>query len=126
MIRAYRDGIGTLGHVLGINVPFSIPLVDADGVVLDRPLIGEFDLLLAKPDGQILCIDRHCQWRVARSAIAVIELGGLGPVARLHDALTTGQNRRTADGQSSPTPQTKADKNGLPRQMSGQCQSAIT
>lgn len=57
MIRAYREGIGTLGHVLGINVPFTLPLVDADGVELDRPLIGEIDLLLAGPGGQVICID---------------------------------------------------------------------
>jgi len=71
MIRAYRDGIGDLGEVVGINVPFSIPLVDADGVVLDRPLIGEIDLLLGRPDGQIICVDlKTAGQRYAESKVA--------------------------------------------------------
>ena len=37
--------IGDLGEVVGINVPFSIPLVDADGAVLDRPPIGSFRIV---------------------------------------------------------------------------------
>jgi len=57
MMRAYREGIGELGEIVGINVPFSIPLVDGQGVPLDRPIIGEFDLLLAGAYGQIIVVD---------------------------------------------------------------------
>jgi putative RecB family exonuclease len=57
MIRAYRQGIGDLGEVIGVNVPFSVPLIDADGVELDRPIIGEFDLLLGGSGGPVTCVD---------------------------------------------------------------------
>jgi putative RecB family exonuclease len=57
MIRAYRNGIGDLGEVIGVNVPFRIPRVHADGVELDRPIIGEFGLLLGGPGGQVTCAD---------------------------------------------------------------------
>lgn len=71
MIRAYRDGIGDLGQVLGINVPFSIPLVDGDGVELDRPVIGEFDLLLGNENGQVIVVDlKTAAQRYSESKIA--------------------------------------------------------
>ena len=41
-------------------------------------------------------------------------------MAEHNDALRAGRSERPADGQLGPAPLTAADKNGLPREMSGQ------
>jgi putative RecB family exonuclease len=93
MIRAYRNGIGDLGEVIGVNVPFSIPLVDGDGVVLDRPIIGEFDLVIGKSGGQIICVDlktagqRYSDSKVAadlQPTVYLMAARGMFPHADVH------------------------------------------
>lgn len=91
VMRAYREGIGDLGEIIGINLPFSIPLVDADGVVLDKPLIGEMDLVIGKPGGQVICVDlKTAAQRYSESKIA----SDLQPTAYLEAARQHAQHAK--------------------------------
>ena len=56
MIAAYLDSIDPDERVTGVGVPFSVPLFDASGERLDRPLIGEFDLTVQR-DGVVTIVD---------------------------------------------------------------------
>jgi hypothetical protein len=47
-------------RVLGIGVPFSVPLIDAAGETLTKPLIGEFDMTVER-DGVTYIVD----WKTA-------------------------------------------------------------
>ena len=44
-------------EVVAVAVPFSVPLVDASGRILDKPLIGEYDLVVRGPDGARTIVD---------------------------------------------------------------------
>jgi len=43
-------------EILGVSEAFAVPMVDSSGNVLERPLVGEFDMRVRK-DGQPLIID---------------------------------------------------------------------
>lgn len=43
-------------EIIGVSEAFAVPLVDASGNVLERPLVGEFDLRVLK-DGSPLIVD---------------------------------------------------------------------
>lgn len=56
MIRAYIDTVDPEEKIMSIGLPFSVPLIDASGRMLDKPLIGEFDLTV-KRDGVYTVVD---------------------------------------------------------------------
>lgn len=45
LVACYRNSINPAEEVLTINQAFCVPLIDQQGAVLDKPLIGEFDLV---------------------------------------------------------------------------------
>ena len=45
LVACYRNSIDPSEEVVSINQAFCVPLIDQAGVVLDKPLIGEFDLV---------------------------------------------------------------------------------
>lgn len=53
MIRVYRESWTDHIEVEGLSVPFQVPLVDREGEVLEKPLVGEIDLLIRH--GKRLC-----------------------------------------------------------------------
>jgi putative RecB family exonuclease len=48
MIDAYLASLDPEEEIVGVGVPFSVPLMDANGIHLDKPLIGEYDLVVRK------------------------------------------------------------------------------
>ncbi len=56
MLAAYLAAVNPAEKILGVGVPFSVPLQDANGDELEAPLIGEFDLLVEK-DGRPIVVD---------------------------------------------------------------------
>ncbi len=48
LVACYRANIDPEEEVLHINQPFVVPLIDASGEVLEKPLIGEIDLVARK------------------------------------------------------------------------------
>ncbi len=45
-------------EVVGVEVPFQVPLIDQEtGEVLDRPLVGSLDLLERSAEGQLVVVD---------------------------------------------------------------------
>jgi putative RecB family exonuclease len=48
MLDAYPLPLDPEEEIEGVGVPFSAPLVDANGIPLDKPLIGEYDLVVRK------------------------------------------------------------------------------
>ena len=46
MLRTYLQAQKLDERVLSVSVPFSVPLIDASGEMLEKPLIGEFDLTM--------------------------------------------------------------------------------
>jgi putative RecB family exonuclease len=60
MLRTYVEAFDPEDRVLGIGVPFSVPLIDAAGETLAKPLIGEFDLTVER-DGLFTIVD----WKTA-------------------------------------------------------------
>lgn len=56
LVGCYQANVDPDEEILHINQPFAVPLVDAGGQVLDKPLIGEVDLV-ARKDGQKTIID---------------------------------------------------------------------
>jgi Holliday junction resolvase-like predicted endonuclease len=53
MIRVYRQSWPEEIEIEGLNVPFQVPLVDRNGELLEKPLVGEIDLLIRH--GKRLC-----------------------------------------------------------------------
>ena len=54
MIACLVDGLDPEEDVISVNEAFAVPMVDAQGNVLDKPLIGEIDCRVAKVGQQIL------------------------------------------------------------------------
>ncbi|HQA43676.1 MAG TPA: PD-(D/E)XK nuclease family protein [Phycisphaerae bacterium] len=50
LIRVYRENIPDDLDIVGFNVPFQVPLIDRQGEVLEKPLVGEIDLLVRHGD----------------------------------------------------------------------------
>ena len=48
LVSCYAKSIDPAEEVLQINQPFCVPLIDQYGSVLEKPLIGEFDLVARK------------------------------------------------------------------------------
>jgi len=48
MLDAYLASLDPEEEIVDVGVPFSVPLVDADGIPLAKPLIGEYDLVVRK------------------------------------------------------------------------------
>jgi putative RecB family exonuclease len=48
MLDAYLSSLDPDEEIEAVGVPFSVPLIDANGVPLDKPLIGEYDLVVRK------------------------------------------------------------------------------
>ena len=48
LVSCYAKNIDPAEEVVTINQAFVVPLIDQHGVVLDKPLIGEFDLTVKK------------------------------------------------------------------------------
>jgi CRISPR/Cas system-associated exonuclease Cas4 (RecB family) len=46
MLAVYLDSPDPEEQIEAVSMPFSVPLVDASGRLLDKPLIGEFDLVV--------------------------------------------------------------------------------
>jgi len=50
LMRVYRRNFPDEIEIAGFNVPFQVPLVDRHGEMLERPLVGEIDLLIRHGD----------------------------------------------------------------------------
>jgi putative RecB family exonuclease len=48
MLDAYLTSLDPEEEIEAVGVPFSVPLVDAQGIPLDKPLIGEYDLAVRR------------------------------------------------------------------------------
>jgi len=48
MVAAYLASLDPEEEIDGVGVPFSVPLIDASGNTLSKPLIGEYDLVVRK------------------------------------------------------------------------------
>jgi len=48
LVACYASSIDPAEEILHINQPFAVPLIDANGEVLLKPLIGEIDLVVRK------------------------------------------------------------------------------
>ena len=46
MVAAYVEQIDSEERVLSVNAAFAVPLVDSEGKVLEKPLVGELDLVV--------------------------------------------------------------------------------
>ncbi len=57
MIRVLLGSVHPEDEIEGVGVPFSVPLVDASGRQLGKPLIGEYDLVVRGPDGVRTVVD---------------------------------------------------------------------
>jgi hypothetical protein len=54
MLRTYVDALDPAETVLATSVPFSVDLTDINGDVLDKPLIGELDLVIEHEDSAVI------------------------------------------------------------------------
>ena len=50
MLAAYLASLDPEEQIDAVGMPFCVPLLDASGRLLDKPLIGEFDLVVRGPD----------------------------------------------------------------------------
>lgn len=66
MLEAYVKELDPAERVLGVDVAFSVPLEDDDGNALSKPLIGEFDAVVADETGAEIIVD----WKTARARYA--------------------------------------------------------
>ena len=48
MLAAYLASLDPEEEIEAVSMPFSVPLMDTSGRLLDKPLIGEFDLVVRK------------------------------------------------------------------------------
>jgi Holliday junction resolvase-like predicted endonuclease len=48
MLATYLVSLDPEEEIEAVSMPFSVPLVDADGACLDKPLVGEYDLVVRK------------------------------------------------------------------------------
>ena len=57
MLATYLASFDPEEEVEAVSMPFSVPLMDASGRLLDKPLIGEFDLVVRGADGIRTVVD---------------------------------------------------------------------
>ena len=57
MVSAYVEQIDPEDRVVSVNEAFAVAMVDAAGNVLEKPLIGEFDLIV-EHDGILVCDEK--------------------------------------------------------------------
>jgi putative RecB family exonuclease len=57
MLGAYLAFLDPEEEVVGVGVPFSVPLIDASGAPLAKPLIGEYDLVVRCSGGIRTIVD---------------------------------------------------------------------
>ncbi|MBI4608004.1 MAG: PD-(D/E)XK nuclease family protein, partial [Candidatus Rokubacteria bacterium] len=58
MLEAFYQNQEPGTEVVGVEVPFEVPLIDQEtGELLDRPLVGSLDLLERSPEGQLVVVD---------------------------------------------------------------------
>jgi hypothetical protein len=57
MLDAYISSLDPEEQIEAVGVPFSVPLIDANGIPLDKPLIGEFDLVVRGSGGIRTVVD---------------------------------------------------------------------
>jgi CRISPR/Cas system-associated exonuclease Cas4 (RecB family) len=48
MLATYLASLDPEEEIEAVSMPFSVSLIDADGIPLDKPLIGEYDLVVRK------------------------------------------------------------------------------
>ena len=60
MVAAYIESRDPAERIVGVSVPFSVPLIDGAGKMLSKPLIGEFDMT-AQCGGKYVIVD----WKTA-------------------------------------------------------------
>ena len=60
MVAAYIESRDPAERIVGVSVPFSVPLIDGAGQMLGKPLIGEFDLSVQR-GGKYVIVD----WKTA-------------------------------------------------------------
>jgi Holliday junction resolvase-like predicted endonuclease len=57
MLATYLASLDPQERTEAVGVPFAVPLLDASGRLLDKPLIGEFDLVVRGADGIRTVVD---------------------------------------------------------------------
>jgi CRISPR/Cas system-associated exonuclease Cas4 (RecB family) len=57
MLATYLASLDPEEEIEAVSMPFSVPLIDASGRLLDKPLIGEFDLVVRGADGIRTIVD---------------------------------------------------------------------
>ena len=57
MLATYLASLDPQEKIEAVGVPFAVPLLDASGRLLDKPLIGEFDLVVRGADGIRTVVD---------------------------------------------------------------------
>jgi hypothetical protein len=68
LVACYSRHINPEEEVVAINQPFCVPLIDAEGAVLDKPLIGEIDTIVRK-GGETTIVDwktSAMRWNAAK------------------------------------------------------------
>jgi len=83
LVKCHLDNINPDERVLAVNQTFCVPLVDADGNVAERPLIGEADCIVDSGKGAVVVdwktsATRYSTWKVAKSPQATAMLYGIG------------------------------------------------
>jgi len=71
MLDAYAESMKD-EEVVAIGREFAVPLVDRDGQVLDRPLVGELDLVVKDAKGRLVVVD----WKTAARRKSDDEVAG--------------------------------------------------
>jgi len=56
LATCYLQNVDPEEEILSVNQAFAVPIIDAHGAVLDKPLIGEFDTVVRK-DGKKMIVD---------------------------------------------------------------------
>jgi len=54
MLRTFLAAVDSAERVLEVSLPFRVTLEDAEGRTLDKPLIGEYDLLVEDAGGPVI------------------------------------------------------------------------
>lgn len=71
MLDAYAASLKD-EEVVAVSREFAVPLVDRDGQVLDRPLVGELDLVVKDAKGRLVVVD----WKTAARRKSDDEVAG--------------------------------------------------
>ena len=71
MLDAYAESMKD-EEVVAVGREFAVPLVDRDGQLLDRPLVGELDLVVKDAKGRLVVVD----WKTAARRKSDDEVAG--------------------------------------------------